>query len=312
MISPRFLVRYALVSIAIIAVAQALVSRGVAATVPSNKSKSATTATISATISATKSSKSDREKMKNARVLFEKKKFAEAIGLYEEVDSGSDYWAEAMEERAWAHFHLNEHDRSLGLLKTLLAPPLKNEIGPEPYLQTALLQLHLCSYEELFKTFKRFKEDFRPRHAALTELSKNGTSMAFGLAVERARASGRFDRTIAGPEVSVLPRLFYRDAILAASVKKNLSLNARIKVLALRDVKEIDSTLRRMHLIEVEAVQRMHSQLHLADAKKTGPGITRDANTLVFPDDENEVWLDELDKYRVNAKGCPDLSARGT
>lgn len=299
MISARFILRYALVSMAAIAVAQAVVLRVDAATVPVMKTKSAAV-------------KSDRAVMKTARQLFEKKKFAEAIQLYETVDSGSDYWAESLEERAWAHLQLKEHDRSLGLLKTLMAPPLKNEIGPEPYLQAALIQLHLCSYQELFKTLKRFKEDIRPRHEALSELAKTGSTPAFELAMERAKSSGRFDRTIAGPEVSVLPRLFYRDAVLESSLKKNLSLKPRIKVLAAREVKEIDTNLRRLHLIEVEAVQRMHSQMHLADVKKSGPGIERDANTLVFPDDENEVWLDELDKYRVNAKGCPDLSARGT
>lgn len=307
MISARFILRYALVSMAAIAVAQAVVLRADAATAPVMKTKSAPITSATA-----KMAKSDRAAMKTARQLFEKKKFAEAIKLYETVDSGSDYWAESLEERAWAHLQLNEHDRSLGLLKTLMAPPLKNEIGPEPYLQAALIQLHLCSYQELFKTLKRFKEDIRPRHEALSELAKTGSTPAFELAMERAKSSGRFDRTIAGPEVSVLPRLFYRDAVLESSLKKNLSLKPRIKVLAAREVKEIDTNLRRLHLIEVEAVQRMHSQMHLADVKKSGPGIERDANTLVFPDDENEVWLDELDKYRVNAKGCPDLSARGT
>ena len=200
-------------------------------------------------------------------------------------------------------------------LKTLFAPPVKSEIGGEPYLLSALVQLRLCNYNELFKGLKRFKDDIRPRFEAMEALSKTGESEASVHMLGRAAEAGALSRAAAGADLPNLPRLFYRDAQMQAAFNASLKPGAsdrhsrivtmRMKALATRDVKETQAILRKLHLVEVEAVSRMYTDVHLADAKKTSPAIERNANTLVFPDDNNDVWLDEIDSYRVNAKGCP-------
>ena len=128
--------------------------------------------------------RTDRELLKSARVLFEKKQYEQAMALYVQIPQASDYWVEALEERAWTHVHLKEHDQALANLKTLLAPPVKSEIGAEPYLLSTLIQLRLCNYNELFKVMKRFKEDIRPRHEAMQALAKTRiTSLHCGVAM---------------------------------------------------------------------------------------------------------------------------------
>lgn len=273
-------------------------------------------------VSATKSAgtekvgpRTDRELLKSARVLFEKKQYEQAMALYVQIPQSSDYWVEALEERAWTHVHLKEHDQALADLKTLFAPPVKSEIGAEPYLLSTLIQLRLCNYNELFKVMKRFKEDIRPRHEAMQALAKTGESEASVHMLGRSAEAGQLSRMTAGPDLPNLPRLFWRDAKMQdafrASLKPGASdrfaniVSIRMKALAQRDVKDTDTILRKMHLIEVEAVSRIYSEQNLADAKKTSVPIHRDANTLVFPDDDKDVWLDELDSYQVNAKGCP-------
>lgn len=257
----------------------------------------------------------DRKQMRDARVAFEKKDYRRSISLYSKIPATSDYWPESLEERAWALVHVKEHDQALALVKTLTAPPVKSEIGAEPYLLSALVQLRLCDYDELFKVMKRFKTDIKPRFEALKELSKSGRSNASDRFLARSIQMGQLSRASAGPDLAELPRLSYRDAKLqkafldmkkpGASDRHLGIMNLRMKALASRDVKEIETILRKFHLIEVEAVSRMYSDVHLADGKNPGTEIQRDANTLVFPDDDEDVWLDELDNYHVNAKGCP-------
>lgn len=307
MISLRAILNLVLYSMLLILVAQAYVLSARAATPKTALAK------VASSTSAQVSKVSDQTKMKNARLLFEKKKFQDAIKVYQSVSSGSDLWSEALEEEAWAHLHLKEHDEALALLKTLMAPPMKNEIGPEPYLLLTLIQLRLCDYDEVFKVLKRFKDDIKPRYEALKAIAKDGTSLAFERILSESAASKSIERSKVGADIKILPKAFYRDSILLSSLKRGLSPKPRMKVLASRDVSEIESVLRKLHLIEVESVQRMHSQLHLADAVTAPKGIERNANTLVFPDDEDDVWLDELNNYRVNAKGCPQVaSVRGS
>lgn len=257
----------------------------------------------------------ERKTMRDARVAFEKKDFRRSISLYSKIPATSDYWPESLEERAWALVHVKEHDQALALVKTLTAPPVKFEIGAEPYLLSALVQLRLCDYDELFKVMKRFKSDVKPRYEALKDLAKAGQSAASEKFLTRAIEQGQLSRTSAGPELEFLPRLFYRDAKMQSAFKDILKpgssdrharvVGMRLKALAERDVKDLDVVLRKFHLIEVEAVSRMYSDVHLADGKNPATEIKRDANILVFPDDEEDVWLDELDHYHVNAKGCP-------
>lgn len=257
----------------------------------------------------------ERKTMRDARVAFEKKDFRRSISLYAKIPATSDYWPESLEERAWALVHVKEHDQALALVKTLTAPPVKSEIGAEPYLLSALVQLRLCDYDELFKVMKRFKADVKPRYDALKELAKSGKTVASEKFLTRSMELGQMSRTAAGPELGSLPRLVYRDAKIQSAFKDMLKpgssdrhariVGLRLKALAARDVKDLDTILRKFHLIEVEAVSRMYSNVHLADGKSPAAEIKRDANTLVFPDDAEDVWLDELDNYHVNAKGCP-------
>src|SRR5262245_11861275 len=45
------------------------------------------------------------------RIEYQNGKFKEAIASYEKVNKNSDYWMEALEEKAWAHLRLNEKDK---------------------------------------------------------------------------------------------------------------------------------------------------------------------------------------------------------
>lgn len=271
-------------------------------------------AKVSAKVGSKSEPTSDRQVLREARVAFEKKDYRRSINLYSKIPATSDYWSESLEERAWALVHVKEHDQALSLVKTLTAPPVKYEIGGEPYLLSGIVQLRLCNYNELFRVMKRFKSDIQPRYEALQVLAKTGNSPAAEKFLSRSFEAGDVSRATAGEDLANLPRMVYRDkklrtAFLASmkhgSDKHMAIVRARLKSLAERDVKDLGEVLRKFHLIEVEAVSRMYSKVHLADAKTPSSKVQRDANTLVFPDDSDDVWLDELDNYHVEANGCP-------
>lgn len=271
-------------------------------------------AKVSAKVGSKSEPTSDRQVLREARVAFEKKDYRRSINLYSKIPATSDYWSESLEERAWALVHVKEHDQALSLVKTLTAPPVKYEIGGEPYLLSGIVQLRLCNYNELFRVMKHFKSDIQPRYEALQVLAKTGNSPAAEKFLSRSFEAGDVSRATAGEDLANLPRMVYRDkklrtAFLASmkpgSDKHMAIVRARLKSLAERDVKDLGEVLRKFHLIEVEAVSRMYSKVHLADAKTPSSKVQRDANTLVFPDDSDDVWLDELDNYHVEANGCP-------
>jgi hypothetical protein len=256
----------------------------------------------------------DRQTLREARLAFEKKDYRRSINLYLKIPTASDYWSESLEERAWALVHVNEHDQALSLVKTLTSPPLKSEIGGEPYLLSGIVQLRLCNYDELFHVMKQFKIDIQPRYEALDILAKSGHSPAAEKFLSRSRMSGVMSRQTAGEDLASLPRLVYRDSELrsafntwlrAGNEQSRATIRSRLKALAERDRKDIGEVLRKFHLMEVEAVSRMYSKVHLADAKLPSTKVRRDSNTLVFPDDVDDVWLDELNNYHVEANGCP-------
>ena len=72
-------------------------------------------------------------------------------------------------------------------------------------------------------------------------------------------------------------------------------------------LKEASETIQKLNLVEAEAIQRLYIDVsgkrHSGSAPKIG---ANGANQLTFPEVEgDEVWLDEVDDFRVTVKGCP-------
>jgi hypothetical protein len=88
----------------------------------------------------------------------------------------------------------------------------------------------------------------------------------------------------------------------------------RLQVLAEGEVDEISLILQKMHIIEAEAIERMHlvkkEQLSKGNTKAA---IAHSDDDLVFPvndKDDKELWIDELDNYHYQVKGCPNQGGK--
>ena len=279
----------------------------------------------------------DRVLIESARLFFQDGKFDFARKYYDMIPKDSDLWLEAVEERAWISIREHKYDEALAQVKTLKAPLFASQVGPEPFYVEGVADIKLCDYFGAFKMLKDFRGRFQLRVPELQKLAKTGSTPE-ALQAEDLLESGRNPLAL-NSALAKLPRLFYRDEVIerfsraAQSLKqetvilgqwkdsehvtmnvlreqaqgnyqtaRQASLN-RMKDLARADVAELSSIVRKLHIVEVEAIQRMFPREKLAAQKRKGAkAVSSDA--LVFPDD-GEVWLDELDHYRMTAQGCP-------
>ncbi len=277
-------------------------------------------------------------------MLFEKKQFQAALDEYQKIERGTDNWLEAVEEKGWTYFRLGDYEKSLAETKTLLSEPFLQIVGSEPFFLQSLTQLKICDYKGVLDTNQKFKDSQRKRIEAIEKLTETGSSIAFLKLIDKTDRFPMLFADI-GQQANELPRLFYKDIELQkqmfrvkmstkalgllnekiktakADQKANLEtlfkglkrsneiadklVYARMKKLAQVEDKENQKMLQKLGLIEVETIQRMHSDQKL-DRKAFHKGQFKDVsnNDLVFPDD-GQPWIDELDKYQVKTNSCP-------
>lgn len=278
---------------------------------------------------------SGKEAMKKARLLFAKGQFSEALKAYDQIPKGSDYWFQAIEEKGWAHFRLNDSEKALAQTKTLVSPQFGEISSTEAYFLRSLSQLKICDYKGVFETNQRFKELQKDRVLSVQSLAETGMNEAF------AKAIGKVDSfpikaSVIADSLLALPVLYYKDVELQKQIlrlkvaekalnilqKRNTQptlqsqvakiqqdslnkLKSRMKKLAKNENDANFKIVQKLNLIEVEAIQRIHTDMKIAeemyskgDFKKTGE------DQLIFMDD-GRPWIDELDKYDVAAKTCP-------
>ncbi len=294
----------------------------------------------------TRANSSERKNITQARTLFTSNKMPAALEKYNLIEKGSDYWLESVEEKGWAYHRQDDYEKALAQTKTLLAEPLIQVVGSEPFFLQSLSQLKICDYQGVLATHQLFKDSQRARIESIEKLAQSGQSSAVLKVIEKANS---FPLTFVqiGTEAKELPRLFYKDleiqknllriilsskgmahiqtqiadSDISAKDKMNLTKNLellkkvntattarlqnRLKALAQIEDKQNQLMLQKLGLIEIETIQRMHTD-QAFDPKKYSQGQFTQATVdeLVFPDD-GQPWIDELDKYQVKANRCP-------
>jgi hypothetical protein len=269
--------------------------------------------------------------MRKARSQFNKGNFAQSEKLYNQVSKSSDYWLEAVEERGWSYFRQDDYERSLAQSKTLLSPQFSSITSSESYFLQALSQLRICDYEGVLKTNETFKESQRDRVKVIQEISRTGESKDLDQIISRIDEFP-LSRDNFGDSVLKLPLLVYRDkniqkqiftfkiseaalsvidkksstALKLSKLKSASSKNIknRLKFLAERETSENLKVVLKLNLIEVDTIQRIHTDAELAENVYVDGKFSQTTdNQLIFMDD-GQPWIDELDKYEVAAKSC--------
>lgn len=274
----------------------------------------------------------NKDTLKKARDLFAQGKFDEALAAYEQIPRGNTYWLSAVEEKGWAHFRKENFEKALAQTKTLLAPQFAEISNSEAFLLQSLTQLRICDYKGVFETHKTFKEKQKARILEVQNLAQTGWNDSLTAVLKKV---DQFPLTLddMGASVQRLPLLIYKDrefqrqalrfkatekaiALVDANNKRlvntleNLNTKAfhalknRVQQLAQDETNENFKVIQKLNLVEVEAIQRIHTDLNLSEElyRKTKFQEVGD-DKLVFMDD-GRPWIDELDKFEVAAKTC--------
>lgn len=287
----------------------------------------------------------DQITLATARVLYQKGDVDGAIDAYEAIPKSSDFWIQALEERAWAHLRKKEHDAAVNDITTLLSPAIAPLAGPEPYFLSELTSLQVCDYPKILRTSKQFKERQRERLVQLEQLSKTGNNKAVGAVMAGFDEYG-FGWKAVSANLQWLPHDFMRDRIFSSNMKRRLELltenrnasrlddapeakgltaengdlaekaraaaTARLRTLATEELEEYRVTINKLHIVEAEVIQRLYIDERLKGKRKPVQQAKDDDDTIHFPYSDDEIWMDELDHYKSNVKACPGLPAGPT
>lgn len=278
----------------------------------------------------------DQLELATARVLYQRGDVDGAVEHYENIPKSSVFWIEALEERAWAHLRQKDQDKAVSDITTLLSEPFAPLTGPEPYFLSELSSLRVCDYPRILKTSQTFKQRHKERLEEMEKLADTGRNKGFQGLFDGFDRYG-FNVRGAGPNMQWMPRDFMRDQEFSSNMKyrsqllseiqraKQLGLDelavnnqseadtarakamARLQNLAANDVQEYRVTINKLHIVEAEVIERLYVDESLKGKRKDVQPLKNERDTLHFTYNPKEVWIDELDHYQSNIKGCPAL-----
>ena len=250
----------------------------------------------------------DSETMENARGLFARGDFKKAAELYSTVPASSDFWLEALEERAWSEVRTNEYEKALGDLQSITSTVWSSQVGPESYMLSTFVSLKICNYKDVVKKIETFKKRMLPRVDSLQATLDKPLSDSFWKLSDSIK-KGQISMASLGSEAEKYPRYFFRDKELIAALKadKKDKVQNRMRLLAEQDMAEIELNLKKMKIIDIEVIQKVlladeKSKKQKSDLKFAS--VDTDEK-LVFPVTDDEVWVDEVGHFEAKADKCP-------
>ena len=251
---------------------------------------------------------SDKDKMNRARELYAKGKLDAAVEIYSKIQPSSDFWLEALEERAWAHTRQGKFEESLADLQSITSPVWAPQVGPETYMLSTFVSLKICAYKDVTNKIEIFKKRMLPRVDALQTLIDQPMSEETWATLSNMKTSN-LSMSSLGQKAEKYPRYFYRDLELTSLVKKGARERAqtRLKSLAKQDLAEIETNLKKMKIIDVELIQNVLTMDKDQAAKKKKlkfSGIDKN-KSMTFPVSDEEVWVDEVGHFEEKTDNCP-------
>jgi hypothetical protein len=257
----------------------------------------------------------DKMILNTARSLYAKAHYSEAIQNYTLIPPSSDFWLEALEEKAWAFTSLKDYEKALAELHSITTPIWAPQVGPETYMLSAFVSLKICAYKDVLKKIDHFKKVMIPRVDSLQALiNKPPSEDLWNLIYQIKKPS--LNLIGLGKQAEKLPRYFFRDKALISFILQNKKPESlkRLRQLAQNDLDEIELNLKKMKIIDIQVMQKILTQdknslitSQNSESQKLQFSKVDRNNTVTFPvsGDNDEVWLDEVGKFQVRTNLCP-------
>lgn len=103
---------------------------------------------------------SDVMKLFLARALYNLKEYDAAIKVYESVPTVSNYFAEALQDKAWAHLMRRRYSEATSTAYNLLAGGVRRTFNPDAPLVMAISQFETCNYPDALKSVRYFSRQY--------------------------------------------------------------------------------------------------------------------------------------------------------
>lgn len=247
-----------------------------------------------------------------AEVLFEEKRFDEALKVYESIQAPflSQEEATLFLEKAWTRYYLGDPRGTLGILLTLDAPSYRSTFRPERYVLKALAYKSLCHYAAAKASAREFLRAYGP---SLQQLRKSRDPMSDPF-VRGAAVDGRRPKRMLA-FLRALQR--ERETVDTLSNEKGLATHlARIYDLKIAEVvRKLEKAVEdeavdvagelldyeeQARLVDYEVSLEVFRRLKKGTGAKVvdeEPPIPLGSRDVYYPFD-GEYWNDELHDYR--------------
>ena len=110
-------------------------------------------------------------RLQRALILFDVKKYGEALDELKFVTRSSPSWYRGQLVGAWSAFHKEDYNLALGQLMNLRSPFLAGKFNPEKHLLQAIVLFQLCHYEMAGRALKKLKEEYGNMNSAFSSVS---------------------------------------------------------------------------------------------------------------------------------------------
>jgi predicted negative regulator of RcsB-dependent stress response len=105
-----------------------------------------------------------------ARIAFSDKNYGLADQQYNLIEKTSYLWPYTLLEKAWANYHLENYNRTLGILVTYRSPLLESYFIPEAEALIALSYFKLCLWDDAAMTIDRYYKVYKKQSEELVTM----------------------------------------------------------------------------------------------------------------------------------------------
>ncbi len=100
------------------------------------------------------------------------KKLNAAVRYWNQVDTGSEYWLDALFEQSWAYFMAGDFPRALGNIHTIQSPYFPRAFYPEADIVRAVIYFTICQYDDATSLVAKFQKKYEPIEKELKSVLK--------------------------------------------------------------------------------------------------------------------------------------------
>jgi hypothetical protein len=100
------------------------------------------------------------------------KKLNAAVRYWNQVDTGSEYWLDALFEQSWAYFMAGDFPRALGNIHTIQSPYFPRAFYPEADIVRAVIYFTICQYDDATSLVAKFQKKYEPIEKELKAVLK--------------------------------------------------------------------------------------------------------------------------------------------